>query len=194
MRLGKGTLVSGLVMSSLAVGFGATAFACTNLATISTPSPAAPAGTNIAISGASFAAAAGTPVVLHWNGVNGPEVARTVPDKSGNIAANFTVPKADAGYYVIVATQAGADGKPVYGTPARSSFQVVGPDGAAAPAPAAAPRLPSSPNTAPDSNGVVALTFALGAAGLALFGAGLATTVRQSRRRAQPVASRSGRD
>jgi len=125
--------------------------------------------------------------VLHWNGATGPELATAKPDQVGNVSMSVVVPKADPGYYVIVATQTGADGKPVYGTPARTSFQVVGPDGKAPLAQLGAPQQPSRPTPASDSSGVVALTIGLGAAGVALFGAGFYTLVRHGRRREAPV-------
>jgi len=181
MRLLNRTMVSGLVVAAAATVSGAAAFACTALATIDAQAAAAPSGTAVAVTGASFSTAAGaSPVVFHWNGVDGPEVARATPDAAGNVTANFTVPKADAGYYTLVATQQNAEGETVYGTPARQSFQVVGPDGRAPVAPAATPSQPATPVDT-GSGGVVALTVILGAAGLGLFGAGAVTMARQGR-------------
>ena len=182
-------MATGLVVSFLAFGFAAAAFACTSLATLDAPTAAAPVGSNVSVTGASFSAKAGTPVVVHWGGASGPEVARAVPDASGRIAVNFAVPKADPGFHVLVATQLDAEGKAVYGTPARASFAVAGPDGAAPASPAVAPQQPTStPSSGTD--GVLVLTLALGAAGLALFGAGFITTVRHGRRREQPAPAR----
>lgn len=189
MRLRHGMMVSTLGVGFLVASLAATAFACTSLATIDTPTSAALPGTNVAVTGASFSAKAGTPVIFHWNGASGPEVARVMPDANGTVKANFTVPKADPGYYVLIATQVDASGKAVYGTPARASFQVLGPDGRAPASPAAPPQQPGRPVSAPDSSGLLALTFALGGLGLLLFGAGFVTMIRQSRRRAQPAAT-----
>lgn len=186
MKFVNRAMASGAAVLGAAVVTGAAAFACTALATIDAQASAATVGTAVAVTGGSFSAAAGTPVILHWNGVNGTEVARATPDAAGNITATFTVPKADAGYYTLVATQTNAEGEAVYGTPARQSFQVVGPDGATPAAPAVTPRAPVTP-TSTESGGVVALTVVLGAAGLALFGAGLATAVRQGRRQTKPA-------
>ena len=180
-------LASGLVVSLLAVGFAAAAFACTSLATLDAPTAAAPTGSNVSVTGASFSSKAATPVVIHWGGASGPEVARAVPDSSGRISATFTVPKAEPGYHVLVATQLDAEGKAVFGTPARASFAVAGPDGATPAAPAVAPQQPAPSS---GSDGVLALTLVLGAAGLALFGAGLVTTVRHGRRRPAPAPAR----
>ena len=184
MRMRKAGFASGLVVSMVAVGFAAAAFACTSLATLDAPAAAAPVGSNVAVSGASFSARAGTPVIIHWGSASGPEVARTVPDASGRISTEFAVPKAEPGFHVLVATQLDAEGKAVYGTPARASFAVAGPDGATPTGPAVAPPPVSTPSSG--SDGVLTLTLVLGAAGLALFGAGLITTVRHGRRR-QPA-------
>ncbi|MEO6121181.1 MAG: hypothetical protein ABIW46_07435 [Acidimicrobiales bacterium] len=188
MKLVNRTMVSGLVVVAAATVSGAAAFGCTALATIDAGAAVAPVGSAVAVTGSSFSgAAAAAPVIFHWNGANGPEVARATADASGNVSANFTVPKADAGYYTLVATQQNAKGEAVYGTPARQSFQVLGPDGQVATSPAASQQPPVSSSSSSDSSGVVALTMVFGAAGLALFGAGVGTMVRQTRRQAKPV-------
>ncbi|HVL91780.1 MAG TPA: hypothetical protein VM264_00380 [Acidimicrobiales bacterium] len=188
MRLLNRTMVAGMVAAAAATVSGAAAFGCTALATIDAQAAAAPVGTAVAVTGASFSTAAGaSPVVFHWGGATGAEVARATPDAAGNVTATFTVPQADAGYHTLVATQQDAKGEAVYGTPARYSFQVLGPDGQAPAAPSAAPVPPATP-TSSDSGGVVALTLVLGAAGLTLFGAGAATVVRQGRQ-AKPTAA-----
>lgn len=186
MRLRKAGFATGLLVSFLAVGIGAAAFACTALATLNAPTAAAPVGSNVTVTGASFSARAGTPVIIHWGGASGPEVARAVPDQSGKISTTFAVPKSQPGLQVLVATQVGADGKAVYGTPARASIAVAGPDGTAPARPAVTPQQPTSTPSS-GSDGVLVLTLALGAAGLALFGAGFITTVRHGRRREQPA-------
>ena len=183
MRLRKVSVISGLVTAVVAVGFAATAFACTALATLETATAATPSGSNITATGTSFATKGAGPVVIHWNGVSGPEVGRATPDANGNISAAVAVPKgADPGQYVLVATQAKANGDPVYGTPARASLAVSAPDGTVPATPAGAARTPAQPLPSSDGGGVVALTLVLGAAGLALFGAGFATLVRHGRR------------
>lgn len=189
MRLRKLSVVSGLVSAVFAVGFAATAFACTALATLETATAATPSGTSIMATGSSFAATGAGPVVIHWNGASGPEVGRAAPDARGNISAAVAVPKgADPGQYVLVATQAKADGDPVYGTPARASLAVSAPDGTVPATPAGAARTPAQPLSSSDGGGVVTLTLVLGAAGLALFGAGFATLVGHGRRQ-RPAAA-----
>lgn len=189
MGLRKLSVLSGVGAAVLAVAFAASAFACTALATLQTSTASTAAGSNITATGSAFAAQGAGPVVIHWNGVAGPEVGRAIPDANGNISAPVAVPKtAEPGQYVLVATQATAKGEPVYGTPARASVAVTGPDGAVPTASPAAPATPVQPVGASDGNGVVALTLVLGAAGLALFGAGFATLVRHGRR-SQPQSS-----
>lgn len=183
MRLRKVSVISGLVTAVVAVGFVATAFACTALATLETATAATPSGTNVMATGTSFAATGAGPVVIHWNGVSGPEVGRAAPDAQGNISAAIAVPKsAGPGQYVLVATQAKANGSPVYGTPARASLAVSAPDGTVPAAPAGAARTPARTVPSSGGGGGVALTLVLGAAGLALFGAGFATLVGHGRR------------
>lgn len=163
---------------------GAAAFACTNLATLNLSSAAGNAGDTVTVTGSSFRVARGDnptlPVVLHWNGVNGTELASVTPDSAGNISATFTVPEGQPGYYVLVATQQDADGVDQYGTPARASYQILGPNGQSV------VQAPASPvgNVGTDggSSGIIALTVGLGALGLALFGAGFISFARQARK------------
>jgi len=185
MGLRKASVLSALGAAALGVAFAASAYACTALATLQSSTAATASGTNFTATGSSFAAKGAGPVVIHWNGAGGPEVGRATPDANGNISATVSVPKtADPGQYVLVATQTKSDGEAVYGTPARASVAVTGPDGTVPVASPAAPATPTQPVGASDGNGVVALTMVLGAAGLVLFGAGFATLVRG--RRPQP--------
>jgi hypothetical protein len=172
------------------------AYACTNLATLNLSSSTGKVGDNVTVTGSSFRVARGSeatnPVVLHWNGADGKELANVMPDKAGNISATFTVPEGQPGYYVIVATQRNAQGVDDYGTPARASYQILGANG-----PVAAP-VASGANTGvasePSSSGIIALTAGLGVLGLALFGAGFVAFVRQARRRDVPVTAPVRRD
>lgn len=189
MRLRKVSAISGVAAAVFAVGFAATAFACTALATLETSTASTAPGTNVVATGSSFAAKGAGPVVLHWNGVAGPEVGRATPDANGAITTNVAVPKtADPGQYVLVATQADAKGQPVFGTPARASLAVTGPDGKVPTAPLTPAQSPTQPTPSSGGNGVAALTMVLGAAGLVLFGTGFVTLIRHGRR-SQPVSS-----
>ncbi len=168
------------------------AYACTNLATLNLSSNTGGPGDSVTVTGSSFRVGTGTtatnPVVLHWNGADGKELANVMPDKAGNISATFTVPEGQPGYYVIVATQRNAQGVDDYGTPARASYQILGANG-----PIAAP-VAAGANTGlasePSSSGIIALTVGLGVLGLALFAAGFTAFVRQARGREVPVPSK----
>ncbi|MGH9279035.1 MAG: hypothetical protein ACRD12_13130 [Acidimicrobiales bacterium] len=164
---------------------GAAAFACTNLATLNLSSSAGKAGDTVTVTGSSFRVdakniAASLPVVLHWNGVDGATLAQVQPDKAGNISATFTVPDGQPGYYVIVATQRNAQGVDTYGTPARASYQILGPNGQSVVQPVGSSA--GAVTTESSSSGIIALTVGLGVLGLALFGAGFAAFVKQARR------------
>jgi hypothetical protein len=169
---------------------GAAAFACTNLATLNLSSTAGKGGDSVTVTGSSFRVATATAnpgdVVLRWNGVEGTELARVVPDKAGNISATFAIPQGQPGYYVIVATQKSPAGVDAYGTPARASFQILGANGQSVVTPAVS-SAGSTVASSPSSSGIIALTVGLGALGLALFGAGFVAFVRQARRRDVPV-------
>jgi hypothetical protein len=184
MSMRKKIARSGVVGAAVSVVVGATAFACTNLATLNLSSTAGKAGDTVTVTGSSFAVGRGDaptiPVQLRWNGVDGMVLAETVPDRAGNISATFAVPEGAPGYYVLVATQKDARGVDTYGTPARASYQILGPNGQSVvtpPASAAAASVPSEPS----SSGIIALTVGLGVLGLALFGAGFVAFVRQAR-------------
>jgi hypothetical protein len=185
----KVTAVFGAAAAASVIA-GAAAFACTNLATLNLSSTAGKAGDQVTVTGSSFSvnskdATQSTPVIMHWNGVDGTQLASVVPDKAGNISATFAIPDGQPGYYVIVATQKTA-GVDAYGTPARASFQILGANGQSVVTPAVS-SAGSSVASSPSSSGIIALTVGLGALGLALFGAGFVAFVRQARRRDVPV-------
>ena len=193
----KGSAFIGTALAAMAVTAVA-AFACTNLATLNLSSATVSIGYSVTVTGSSFrvprasdASQTILPVVLNWNGADGPVLAETTPDSAGNISATFSVPEGQPGYYVIVASQKDAEGVDAYGTPARASFQILGPNGESVVQPAGS----QTPVTAdPSSSGIIALTVGLGALGLALFGAGFTAFVRQARRREAPVASKVRQD
>lgn len=170
---------------------GSAAFACTNLATMNLSSAQGKAGETVAVTGSSFGVAregANDPVQLHWNGLDGPVLAETVPNAVGSISASFVVPESSPGTFVVVATQRNAEGEDAFGTPARATFEVVGAAGAAQPAPTATPAPLGAVETASaTSGGLVALTIAVGALGLGLFAAGFVGFARQTRRKEVPA-------
>lgn len=173
------TSVVGFLLAATAIF----AYACTNLASLNLETSTGAAGDEIAVTGSSFGAE--PEVVLHWNSVEGAELATVTPDQAGNIATSVTIPEdAEPGYYVIVATQTSEEGGQVFGGPARAAFQVLGPGGEALSAQPAGPDQLAefaSDSAATASSGMVALTALLGLLGLGLFGAGVTGFVRESR-------------
>lgn len=173
------TGVVGFLLAATAVF----AYACTNLASLNLETSTGAAGDELAVTGSSFGAE--PEVVLHWNSVEGAELATVTPDQAGNIATTVTIPEgAQPGYYVVVATQTSEEGGQVFGGPARAAFQVLGPGGEALAAQPAGPDQLAefaSETAATTSTGMVGLTVVLGLLGLGLFGAGIAGFVRESR-------------
>ena len=187
------------------VAFGAVAFACTNLATLNISSSSGKPGDVVKITGTSFGVSTEktplNPVVLHWNGVDGPVLATVEADKTGNISSDVTIPQGPAGSYVIVATQTkqvveqpgaptGHDPRAanVFGTPARVAFTITGAGADTATSPVGATSVTVPGDSTPAA--LLALTVGLDVVGLALFGAGFAAVVRQVRRRDVPAAIR----
>lgn len=169
----------------------ASAWACTNLASLNISSPSGNSGTKLDISGTAYATKGGSDVVVRWDSLTGPVLASIKPDATGTIHGSVTVP-ADAkpGPHVLLATQDYTDAKGVttaaYGTPARAGFMVGSPLTAGAPSEAAVTSVGAA-DPAGASSGLIALTIALGVGGLALFGAGLAVLARQARRGPAPA-------
>ena len=197
------------VIGALVAGFGASAFACANLATLNLSTGNGRPGTTVTFTGSSFTPARASngyspaPVVVHWQWEDGPVLAEVTPDRFGTISASFTVPEARPGTYIIIASQKTArsvlgappEQAPAYfaepGTPARASFEVL--------APGAVPviRTPtvesvdmSEGQGQLDSTVWVVLTAAFGAVAMSLFGGGLIAFIHQSRKSREPARAR----
>lgn len=190
---------AGVVAVMLAAA--ATAWACTNLATLNLSRSAVTPGESIEVTGSSFRTAerGGQDVFMRWNGLDGEVLAQMTPDASGQVVATVSVPgDALPGYYTMVATQdvAGQDGdvaaggaSPAFGTPARASLQVgqpaVAPDAAVANPPVASDAV--SPT-------LLLLTAVLAVAGLGLFAGGFGLFLREARSNKVPQVARSRQD
>jgi hypothetical protein len=209
VRLSPGRWAVLVAIGAFLVGVGASAFACANLATLNLSVGAARSGTTITFTGAGFAvprASTGlthTPVVVHWEREDGPVIAEVVPDRYGTISAQFTVPETRPGTYIIVATQktprrapgAPPDQEPAYfsepGTPARASFEVLGPGAVARErTPVIESREGSDPKGQLDATVWIVLTAAFGAVAMSLFGGGLIAFIHQSRKSREPARAR----
>ena len=178
-------------MAVIAGATAAVAYACTNLATLNLSQGSGAPGTSFTATGSSFTPNA--PVVFHWNSLTGPVLAKVNAGSSGAITATAKVPStALPGDYVVVATQT-VGGQPAFGTPARATFQVVGPSGAVASpsqshAPAPNPLATVSTSSSGGvSSGLLVATILLALVGVSLFGFGAAGYARQ-RRRAEKLA------
>lgn len=133
------------------VGFGGTASAHTKARIVAANPASAPAGTAVAVTGASVGAPEGQ-VQIRWDSVTGPVLGTADVNADGDFAASVAVPETTPGVHSLVVV---ADGTGV----ARTSFEVSPPAGAPAarsaaldvPAPlareAAAP-APSDPSSA----------------------------------------------
>ena len=103
----------------------ATAYACANLASAKLSRAAATPGTTVSFMGRNFNSnAAASPVTIRWNGRAGQVLATARPARSGKVSTTFTVPQARPGYYIVVATQTGPNGRPASGTPGRAPLRV----------------------------------------------------------------------
>jgi hypothetical protein len=209
VRLSPGRWGVLVAIGALVAGIGAAAFACANLATLSLSVGSGRPGTAVTFTGASFAvprAGTGltaTPVVVHWEWEDGPVIAEATPDRYGSISATYVVPDARPGTYIIVATQrtprttpGAPEGQapalfPEPGTPARASFEVLGPG--AVPV-IRNPSVESSVDSAEadqlDSTVWIVLTAAFGAVAMSLFGGGLIAFIHQTRKSKEPARAR----
>ena len=126
---GKRSIFILTVVAGAILAVAATAYACTNLATIHIKSRSGYPGQTVQATGKDFSGpVTSTAVEVHWNALDGSVKWAGDADTSGAVAFEFTIPKnAKPGrYYTVVATQYSTlDGEPVYGTPARASIRVV---------------------------------------------------------------------
>ncbi len=140
LMLGLGVLAVPLVGTALAYG-------CTAIATLQTSSAEGTPGSVVTVTGKGFGThdaqdeRSNRPAEIRMGSLTAPVLATTSPTgDNGTFTAQFTVPAdAPAGETFIAVTQERADGRTVYGTPARQAFTV-----SAAPA-APAPATPTAP-------------------------------------------------
>lgn len=103
----------------------ATAFACANLAALKLDHAGATPGTQVAFKGRNFNNnAAASAVQLRWNSRSGQVLGETRAGAGGKIKGIITVPKARPGWYIIVATQTGPNGRIASGTPGRAPLKI----------------------------------------------------------------------
>jgi hypothetical protein len=204
--------VVGAVCAVVIAVFAASAFACTNLASINLSSTFGKPGDAIVVTGSGFSggvegpmegmdmgamdmanmgstASLGVrpPVVLRWNGPTGHVLTSAIPDRTGSISVTINIPETQPGQYSLVAVQKNAQGYDVYGTPARATVFVTA-DGKA-PLEAAGGTVGGGGGL--DSATTIGLTVAIGALGLGLFAAGGVSVVRQLGGKRVPAAART---
>lgn len=171
----------GAAVAAAVVLGGAAAFACTNVATLgtgATGATGAKAGAAVAVEGSSFSAPeegkAPSPVVIHWNKVDGPVLASLTPDAQGRISGSVTLPAAEPGHHVLIATQVDDKGENAFGTPARLAIEVLTPSGASVPPPAVQV-VRSSSSSGGDDGVPVAVAVVLGVLAAGVLAAGVAS-------------------
>jgi hypothetical protein len=138
----------------------ATAFACANLysARLNTASAKVGQQVSIVVRNVNTSPAA-SPLQVRWNGRSGQVLAEGRP-VGNKFRATFTVPKAKAGYYVVLATQSGPNGRIASGSPGRAPLRVKASTSEALP-------VAGTPGGGP---GGIAPTVLTGLLTLALFG------------------------
>lgn len=148
-RVGRrGVVLLALSLVLVPMSAASLAYACTGLATATTSRSSGVAGSTVTVNGKGFvphdgANASGALAEIRMDSLTGPVIGTGSPSGTyGSFAAQITLPSVDPGEHVLIVTQNGDDGKPVYGSPARTVFTVdptpVAAPAAAAPAPAAA--------------------------------------------------------
>ncbi len=151
-------LVLAMGLMTVPLSAASVAYACTGLATISSNPGSGSAGDAVTVEARGFAPhdpadARTSPVEIRMDSLDGPVIATASPSSAksgGNFSARITVPNAEPGEHVLIATQNAADGRPAYGSPARTVFTVNSsparaPAAAPAPASAAAPAAVGQP-------------------------------------------------
>jgi hypothetical protein len=146
----------GMAMLAVPLSTAAIAYACTSIATVATSSQTAVAGANVTVSGKGFTPhdAGDTnsePAKIRFDDIDGPVIATANPSPAadgGKFSVQVAVPGLAAGDHVLVVTQNGSDGRPAYGTPARTVLTVLAP---------AAPVVPAAPSLQPAHREAVVL-------------------------------------
>ncbi|MDQ3973525.1 MAG: hypothetical protein M3276_04185 [Actinomycetota bacterium] len=183
----------GLLGFGAAIGlllFAAVAWACIPVATLDvTPQQVSP-GQEVTVSGVFYGAE--SPVVMHFNALDGPVLAELTPNDDGIINGKLTIPAdTEPGNYVLVATQEAVRGETTWGVPSRALVTVIGDGGApvlgALEAPPAA--RPAGLVTGESAGLGELVLVGLGVAGVGMFLAGMAAFF--AGRRAAPEAVRA---
>lgn len=155
----------------------ATAYACANLMSAKLDRASATPSTQVQFMGRNFNSnPKASPVSIRWNGRRGAVLFEGRPSRNGKLSTKFTVPNAKPGYYMVLATQIGPNGKPAAGSPARAVLKVVRSKGSSNSSVVAAPVTPGGP-----AGPSAPLAIGLGLSGLLLVGSLTTLAVRRRR-------------
>jgi hypothetical protein len=194
----RGAMGAGAVLA-VALTMTAAAWACIAGPTLNVTPGTAKAGQQVAVSGLSYNGS--LPIVVRFNAFDGPVLGTFQPEggRFGDpeaLSGKVTIPAGTKpGNYVLIATQPGPDGSPAQ-IPVRALVTVTADGGPPALGASVAPAelgRPIGPVLTGSSVSTSALVLVgLGAAGVAMFLAGIAILMT-SHRRAEPVAARVSR-
>jgi hypothetical protein len=121
----KAGVLAVVAVLAVPLAVAAVAYACGSLATLKLDRATAVAGNDVTARGGNFnTSPRASTIQLRFNGRNGRVLWEGRPLASGRFTATFDAPSARAGYYVIVATQTGPDGRPAAGTPGRAPLRI----------------------------------------------------------------------
>lgn len=190
----KHGVLAALAMLAVPLVVAATALACGSLATLKLNRATAAAGDQVQARGGNFnTSPRASTVQLRFNSRNGRVLWEGRPGPNGRFTATFAMPAARRGYYVVLATQTGPDGRPAAGTPGRAPIRLrrrATSSASAAPASPWAPPAGGSPSG--PGGGLSLVTVVPGGLGLLALVGGLLGLRRAARRRridvARPVA------
>src|SRR5215216_5037961 len=121
----KAGVLGVVLVFAIPLAAAAVAYACGSLATLRLDRATAVAGNDVTARGGNFnTSPRASTIQLRFNGRNGRVLWEGRPLASGRFTARFEAPSATPGYYVIVATQTGPDGRPAAGTPGRAPLRI----------------------------------------------------------------------
>lgn len=198
MRRARLVLGVAALTATVATITAASAFGCTNLATMTLSSNNGHPGDTITLIGTSFpvpratSGTPATPVTIRWKANDGEVLAEVVPDRTGTITVTFTVPPSEPGNVVILGTQKRTivnpdrpDAPPAYldepGTPARATFRVLAPGELAPPTMVAGDF--TGVQTDAGTTAMIVMMVLFGTVAMSLFAGGVIAFLHQVRTR-----------